>query len=114
MTIMALSTITMAQQDQVTALRVRVVQVEERINAMREMILALEYTQENLIVVDNEETVVSKGEELEVEENEVAIPIPAPGRLVPIEDTVQVLPNELVGTQIVFELADEDCPPLYE
>ena len=53
-------------------------------------------------------------EELEVEENEVAIPIPAPGKLVPIEDVVQVLPNELVGTQIAFELADEDRPPLYK
>ena len=73
-------------------------------------------TWENPIVVDEEETVVSdgSGEELEVEENEVAIPILAPGRLVPIEDKVQVLPDELVGTQIVFELADEDCPPSYE
>ena len=72
------------------------------------------YTQENPIVVDDEETVVSEGEELEVEENEVAILIPAPGRLVPIKDAVQVLPDELVGTQIVFKLADEDCPPSYE
>ena len=72
------------------------------------------YTQENPIVVDDEETVVSEGEELEVEENEVAIPIPVPGRLVPIKDEVQVLPDELVGTQIVFKLADEDCPPSYE
>ena len=66
--------------------------------------------------MDKEETAVSdgSGEELEVEENEVAIPIPAPGRLVPIEDEVQVLPDELVGTQIVFELADEDCPPSYK
>ena len=38
----------------------------------------------------------------------------APGRLVPIEDEVQVLPDELVGTQITFELADEDRPPSYE
>ena len=53
-------------------------------------------------------------EELEVEENEVAIPILAPGRLVPIEDKIQVLPDELVGTQIAFELANEDCPPSYE
>ena len=111
---MALSTITIVQQEQVTALRARVAQAEERIDAMWEMILALEHTQENPIVVDNEEAVVSNGEELEVEENEVAIPIPAPGRLVPIEDAVQVLSNELVGTQIAFELADKDCPPLYE
>ena len=112
--IAALSTITTAQQEQVTALRARVAQVEERMDAMWEMILVLEHTQENPIVVDNEETMVSEGEELEVEENEVAIPIPAPGRLVPIEDVVQVLPNKLVGTQITFELADEDRPPSYE
>ena len=39
------------------------------------MILALEHTQANPIVVDEEETVVSEesGEELEVEENEVAV-----------------------------------------
>ena len=85
-------------------------------NVMREMILALEHMQENPIVVDEEEMAVSDGlgEELEVEENEVAIPIPVLGRLVPIEDEVQVLPNELVGTQITFELADEDRPPSYE
>ena len=83
---------------------------------MREMILALEHTQANLIVVDKEEMAVSdgSGEELEVEENEVAIPIPVPGRLVPIEDEVQVLSDELVGTQITFELADEDRPPSYK
>ena len=62
--IAALSTITMAQQEQVTALRVRVAQAEERIDAMWEMILALEHTQENPIVVDDEETAVSEGEEL--------------------------------------------------
>ena len=85
-------------------------------DAMREMILALEHTQANHIVMDEEETVVSdrSGEELEIEENEVAIPIPVPGRLVPIKDEVQVLPDKLVGTQITFELADEDRPPLYE
>ena len=33
---------------------------------------------------------------------------------VPIKDEVQVLPDELVGTQIAFELVDEDHPPLYE
>ena len=90
--------------------------MEEQMDAMREMILALEHMQENPIVVEEEETAVSDGlgEELEVEENEVAIPIPVPGRLVPIEDEVQVLPDELVGTQIAFELANEDCPPSYE
>ena len=90
--------------------------MEERMDAMREMILALEHTQENPIIVDEEEMAVSDGlgEELEVEENEVAIPIPAPGQLVPIEDKVQVLPNKLVGTQIAFELANEDCPPSYK
>ena len=99
--IAALSTITMVQQEQVMALRTRVAQAEERMDAMREMILALEHTQENPLVVDNEE-------------NEVAVSILAPGRLVPIEDTVQVLPDELVGTQIMFELANEDHPPSYE
>ena len=85
-------------------------------DAMREMILVLEHMQANPIVVDEEETAVSNRlvEELEIEENEVAIPIPVPGRLIPIEDEVQVLPNELVGTQIAFELADEDHPPSYE
>ena len=83
---------------------------------MREMILALEHMQENPIVMDEEETVVSNGlgEELEVEENEVAIPIPVPSRLVPIEDEIQVLPDKLVGTQIAFELANEDRPPSYK
>ena len=69
-------------------------------------------------MVDEEETVVeagsSSGEELEIEENEVAVPIPVPGRLVPIEEEVQVLPDELVGTQIAFELAEEDHPPVYK
>ena len=68
-------------------------------------------------MVDEEETVVeesSSGEELEIEENEVAIPVPIPGRLVPIEEEIQMLPDELVGTQVAFELAEEDRPPLYE
>ena len=84
-------------------------------DAMRE-ILALEHMQGNPIVMDEEEMAVSDGsrEELEVEENEVAVPILAPGRLIPIEDEIQVLPDELVGTQITFKLADEDCPPSYE
>ena len=92
--------------------------MEERMDTMREMILGLEHTAANPIVVDEEETVVeagsSSGEELEIEENEVAVPIPVPSRLVPIEEDVQVLPNELVGTQIAFELAEEDRPPLYK
>ena len=87
-------------------------------DAMREMILALEHTAANPIVVDKEQTVVAggsdSGEELEIEENEVAIPIPVEGRLVPIEDVVQVLPDELVGTQVAFELAEEDRPPSYD
>ena len=82
------------------------------------MILGLEHTAANPIVVDEEETVVAggsnSGEELEIEENEVAIPIPVAGRLVPIEEVVQVLPDELVGTQVAFELAEEDRPPVYE
>ena len=87
-------------------------------DAMREMILGLEHTAANPIVVDKEETVVeagsSSGEELEIEENEVAVPIPVPGRLVPIEEEVQELPDELVGTQIAFDLAKEDRPLTYE
>ena len=101
----------LAQQNKIRAM-------EERMDAMWEMILGLEHTCANPIVVDEEETVVeagsSSGEELEVEENEVAVPIPVPGRLVPIEEEVQVLPDELVGTQIAFELAEEDHPPMYE
>ena len=102
-------TVVLAQQGKIWAM-------EERMKAMREMILALEHMQENPIVVDKEETVVSNGsgEELEVEENEVAIPILALGRHVPIEDEVQVLPDKLVGTHIAFKLANEDHPPLYE
>ena len=106
-----LATCVLAQQNKIQAM-------EERMDAMREMILGLEHTAANPIVVDEEETVVeggsSSGEELEIEENEVAIPIPVPGRLVPIEEVVQVLPDELVSTQIAFELADEDHPPSYE
>ena len=87
-------------------------------DAMREMILGLEHMAANPIVVDEEETIVeaesSSGEELEGEENEVAIPIPILGRLVPIEEAVQVLPDELVGTQVAFELAEEDRPPSYD
>ena len=104
-----LATAVLTQQGKIQAM-------EERMDAMQEMILMLEHTQGNPIVVDKEETAASDGlgEELEVEENEVAIPIPIPGRLVPIEDKVQVLPDELVGTQIAFELADKDRPPSYE
>ena len=106
-----LATCVLAQQNKIRAM-------EERMDTMREMILGLEYTAVNPIVVDEEETAVeagsSLGEELEIEENEVAIPIPVPGRLVPIEEEVQVLPDELVGTQVAFELAEEDHPPSYE
>ena len=100
----------------VLAQQAKIRSMDKRMDAMREMILALEHTQANPIVVDDEETVVSSGsgEELEVEENEVAIPILVPGRLVPIEDEVQVLPDKLVSTQIAFDLADEDHPPSYE
>ena len=100
----------MAQQEQIREAR-------ERMDAMREMILALEHMQENPIMVEDEsdkETAVSDGVELETEENEVAIPIPPPGQLVPIVDVVQVLPDELVGTQITFDLAEEDRPPIYD
>ena len=100
----------------VLAQQAKIRSMDEQMDAMWEMILVLEHTQANPIVVDEEETAISveSGEELEVEENEVAIPVPIPGRLVPIEDEVQVLPDELVGTQIMFELANEDCPPSYE
>ena len=86
-------------------------------DAMREMILALEHTAANPIVVDEEETTVAgseSGEELEIKENEVAVPILVPGRLIPIEEAVQELPDELVGTQIAFELVGEDHPPSYK
>ena len=106
-----LATCVLAQQNKIRVM-------EERMDAMREMILALEHMAANPIVVDEEETVVeetsSSGEELEIEENEVAVPIPVPGRLVPIEEVTQVLPDELVGTQVAFELAEEDRPPSYE
>ena len=106
-----LATCVLAQQNKIRAM-------EEHMDAMREMILGLEHTAVNPIVVDKEETVVeaesSSGKELEIEENKVAIPIPVSGRLVPIEEGIQVLPDELVGTQIAFELAEEDRPPTYE
>ena len=106
-----LATCVLAQQNKIRTM-------EERMDAMREMILRLEHSAVNPIVVDEEETVVeagsSLGEELEIEENEVAIPIPILGQLVPIEEAVQVLPNELVGTQVAFELAEEDRPPSYK
>ena len=105
-----LATCVLAQQQKIRAM--------ERMDAMREMILALEHSAANPIVVDEEETVVeagsSSGEELEIEENEVAVPIPVPGRLVPIEEEIQVLPDELVGIQVAFELAEEDRPPSYD
>ena len=108
--LVSLATVVVAQQQ-------KILQVEERINVMREMILALEHTQENPIMVEDgsdDEMAVSNQVELKMEENKVAILIPPPGWLVPIEDMVQVLLDELVGTQITFDLADEDCPPSYE
>ena len=102
----SLASIVVAQQQ-------KILQAEEHMDAMREMILRLEHTMENPIVVEDdskeEETMVSDGVELEV-----AVPIPPPGQLVPIEDVVQELPDELVGTQIAFDLANEDCPPSYD
>ena len=97
-----LVTCVLVQQNKIRAM-------EERMDAMWEMILGLEHTVANPIVVDEDEMVVeagsSLGEELEIEENEVAIPIPVPGRLMPIEEEVQELPDEL---------AEEDCPLTYE
>ena len=101
----------LAQQNKIRAM-------EEKVDAMREMILGLEHTVANPIVMDEEEMAVeaasSSGEELEIEENKVAVPIPVPGRLVPIEEEVQELPDELVGTWIAFKLAKEDCPLTYK
>ena len=85
-------------------------------DAMKEMLLTLEHTWENPIMVEDEsngETAVSDRVELEVEENEVVIPIPPPGHLVLIKDAMQELPDKLVGTQIAFDLAEEDHPPSY-
>ena len=71
-----LATCVLAQQNKIRAM-------EERMDAMREMILGLEHSVANPIVINEEETVVeagsSSGEELEIEENEVAVPIPVPG-----------------------------------
>ena len=100
-----------------SAQQVKINGVEETIGLLRERILTLEHTRDNPIVVDDEndkEMVVSDGVKLETEENKVVIPIPPPGRLVPTEDMEQVLPDELVRTQIVFNLAEEDCPPSYQ
>ena len=106
-----LATCVLAQQNKIRVM-------EECMDAMREMILGLEHTAANPIVVDEDKTVVeagsSSGKELEIEENEVAVPIPVPGHLVPIEEEVQELPDKLVGTQIAFELAKEDHPLTYE
>ena len=106
-----LVTCVLAQQNKIRAM-------EERMDTMREMILGLEHMAANPIMVDEDKMVVeagsSSGEELEVKENEVAVPILVPGRLVPIEEDTQVLPDELVGTQVAFELAEEDCPPSYD
>ena len=66
----------------VVAQQQKILQVEERMDVMREMILVLEHMQENPIVVEDEskgEMAVSNGVELEVEENQVAILIPPPG-----------------------------------
>ena len=100
----------------VLAQQAKIRSMEECMDVMREMILGLEHTVANPIMVDDETAVEESesGEELETEENEVVIPILVPSRLVPIEDEVQVLPDELVGTQIVFELANEDHPPSYK
>ena len=106
-----LATCVLAQQNKIRVM-------EERMDAMREMILGLEHTAANPIVVNEEETVVEAGsssrEKLEIEENEVAVSIPVLGRLVPIEEEVQELPDELVGTQIAFVLAEEDRPLTYK
>ena len=105
-----LATCVLAQQNKIRAM-------EECMDTMREMILVLEHLWENPIIVDDEGMAVAEDEseeEVEIEENEVAIPIPVLGQLMLIEEAVQELPDELVRTQITFELAEEDCPPSYE
>ena len=100
----------LAQQNKIRAM-------EEHMDAMREMILGLEHTVANPIIVDEEETVVAEdesGKEVEIKENKVVVPIPVPGRLVPIKEAVQELPDKLVETQIAFKLAEEDHPLSYE
>ena len=71
-----LATCVLAQQNKIRVM-------EEHMDTMHEMILGLEHMAANPIVVDEEETAVaessSSGEELEVKENEVAVPIPVPG-----------------------------------
>ena len=70
----SLATVVVAQQQ-------KILQAKERMDVMREMILALEHTQENPLVVEDKsegETAVSNGVELEMEENKVAIPILPP------------------------------------
>ena len=53
----------------VLAQQVKIWSMEERMDAMREMILALEHTQENPLVVEDEETAVNgSAEELETGE----------------------------------------------
>ena len=105
-----MATYVLAQQSKIRAM-------EERMDAMQEMILGLEHTAANPIMIDEEEMAMAEDgseEEVEIEENEVAVPILVPGHLVPIEEAVQELPEKLVGTQIAFELAKEDRPPMYE
>ena len=51
-------------------------------DTMWEMILGLEHSAANPIVVDDKETAVAEDrseEEVEIEENEVVVPIPVPG-----------------------------------
>ena len=74
----------------VLAQQAKIRSMEEQMDTMREMILVLEHMAANPIVVNEEETTVTEGsgEELEIEENEVAIPIPPAGGLIPVEDAV--------------------------
>ena len=70
-----LATCVLAQQNKIRAM-------EERMDAMREMILGLEHMAANPIVVDDEEMAVAGSEleeELEIEENKVVAPILVPG-----------------------------------
>ena len=66
-----LATCVLTQQNKIRAM-------EERMDVMREMILGLEHTVANPIVVDKEEMAVveESEEEVEIEENEVMVPIP--------------------------------------
>ena len=87
-----LATAVLAQQHKIRVM-------DKRIDTMREIILALEHTQANPIVVDEKEMAVSDGlgEELEVEENEVAIPVPVTCSQLQLRSDLGLI-NKLTGS----------------